>query len=406
MNPRTSEFIASDGRVITSKAEAGADQAWCFEPVILPTMYWISNSAPNLRSLVLEHQLGGDTEDVLLAARRHFALNQLWVFDSLSNSDQVAVRNAFFDTTTLGLAAPNWLTLVNRPLNGELGNQWQIHHLEDTTSASIPNQSYFSILIYHFSVNLTNEHTGMLVTALQVRPTDTVTLNILRVDTKETRDLTRARWSLRPFPLPPSFWVTIQNAGTGMFLSQERDKSIVASTGPRFATDYSVQWRFIVVDQDAKVDRSPRYAIVNRATGLALDHWYQRTDGLSVAAKNADRTHANYLWYLDIQNVEEGFVGIVNNNSHCALDHFRGKSIQAYKPRPAEDIHRQWTIIPVCSFCIRLIGILTNPFVQCHDSLPSFAIVSAQTGRCISEDPSQIAETVVTADFTNKSESQ
>ncbi|MEM7382993.1 MAG: RICIN domain-containing protein [Bacteroidota bacterium] len=75
--------------------------------------------------------------------------------------------------------------------------------------------------------------------------------------------------------------------------------------------------------------------IANKATGMMLDHYY----GKSIQAYNNDEDHPHHRWI--IKPKQDNTYAILNKATGKALDHYYGKSIQAYN-NDEDHPHHRW----------------------------------------------------------------
>lgn len=139
-------------------------------------------------------------------------------------------------------------------------------------------------------------------------------------------------------PSPTLFWITIQNAASGRLLQSISGASNVSSVlRPIGSVDYSIHWRLV------EHDRTGIYGLVNRETRQFLSNVDSAVGGMSIemsSSMNGDSEN----WMLA---AAQGFTAIVNRRTGHTLDHYAGKSIQAYESG-FESPYRQWSIAPVC----------------------------------------------------------
>lgn len=167
-------------------------------------------------------------------------------------------------------------------------------------------------------------------------------------------------WKLVPLqdgkPGSPAAFAVV-NRATGMALAHGNDgnatkSQVVKCIGQSGAGDsYGLEqsWRVEAVAHEV-------VGIVNKCSGMALDHFY----GRSVQAFNADLSHPHHQWILE--RCEDGYFAIVNLATGMALDHYRGHRIAAYN-NDVTHPHHQWKFVP-------------------HDDA-SFAIVNRATGMAL-----------------------
>lgn len=318
-----------------------ARQSWLIEPIPLPTLYSIVNlAAPALVLSVSDRPYASDntSRGVRLARKELSAWNQLWTFE-YNLAGETVLRNALYNQFVLDPSAQDSQTLVARNHHGGPNQLWRVKDEDENNQI----------------VSLANAKTGTLLATRKRQPLGGPPLDTLAAVVEGN-----TRWQIYPSPQPPFFWVTIQNSQTGAFLIQAEDGSVEPSKGPLHANDHSSHWRFIMLGKD------PRYVIVNRTTGFVLEH---SASLASVVAENDDRSDASRHWTLgsfgDIDII------IVSVGSQCALNHQSGNPVQARRPEINNPSY-QWVIMPF------------------YDTLPSFALVNAFTGKYVANTPTQM----------------
>lgn len=93
-------------------------------------------------------------------------------------------------------------------------------------------------------------------------------------------------------------------------------------------------------------DRLPSFALVNSRTGHSLDFRSATEQGGVVVSADSTRESSNQ-WYLDILSGEDSspIYAIINKESGMALDHWGGKRIEAQND-DINDPYHQWRLIP------------------------------------------------------------
>ena len=123
---------------------------------------------------------------------------------------------------------------------------------------------------------------------------------------------------------------------------------------------WGMHWCFVLADDRVG---PARWYIKNRLTGTMLEHWSGKKKGDSIKADSYLYTGTKE-WKIQLLpagppvdgKFKAGLWGIVNADSECALDHYVGKSVQAYTTG-TKDESKQWRLMEVNSrtsfFCLR-----------------------------------------------------
>lgn len=118
----------SSGAVVSQKPHDGSNQAWLFEPVLLPTLYWLTNlAAPTsvLRASDRPNASDNTSGGVALVSKELSARNQLWTFEYTSVSECI-LRSASHNQFVLDLSDEDSQTLLVRKHHGGPNQRWMV----------------------------------------------------------------------------------------------------------------------------------------------------------------------------------------------------------------------------------------------------------------------------------------
>lgn len=328
-------------------SRSSSDQLWTFTPVIFPTIYWIRNK---LTERVLE---SSSNSRLIVGAHKNPSNDptrfQMWHLQSHESDNTYTIRNVENHMVMDCVPSEN-AEIIAYEYRGGQNQHWLVEQADK--ELGIHSTSSFYIRLSHFvhnslpAVHILSPSTYMAIDLMLDKGKGSAT-----AVTRSPREGTSQQWEFDPVPLPPLYWTTIQNARTGAYLAQNASGGIIASSGATSLNDFSVQWRFI------PRGASNFCAIVNRATGHVLDHHGGASAGVSVRAEHAKLDEPYHHWTLE---AVADTTAIVNTKSGCALDHFEGREIQAYKLGSAPS-SRHWIFskVRICASSVSRINTLT-----------------------------------------------
>lgn len=124
----------------------GQDQSWLIEPVLLPSLYWLTNLA--VPALVLgapDYPYASDNTSggVALVPKELSARNQLWTFEYASVHESI-LRNASRDQFVLDLDAQDSQTLLACKHHGGPNQRWIVKDDSDNEN----NQMYALMIVF------------------------------------------------------------------------------------------------------------------------------------------------------------------------------------------------------------------------------------------------------------------
>lgn len=113
-------------KVVSYRPHGGQSEAWLIEPVLLPTLYWLTNLAiPTLVLRAPDRPYASDNTSggVALVPKKAGVRNQLWTFEYTSVHESI-LRSASLDQFVLDLDAQDSQTLLACKHNSGSSQRW------------------------------------------------------------------------------------------------------------------------------------------------------------------------------------------------------------------------------------------------------------------------------------------